>query len=480
MFSRALFCIFILGFAALSAAESRPNILFCIADDWGYGHASIYGDKVVKTPTFDRIAKEGMLFHQARSASPSCTPSRAAILTGQYPHRLEEGGQLHGFLPHKYPNYVYLLEDAGYAVGLTSKGWGPGKHEAGGYTREPAGPRFKDFAAFMETAPADKPFCFWLGSSDPHRPYEPGTGKQAGMQAADVNVPAYWPDNEVTRNDMLDYYVEVQRFDTMVGEAIKLLEQRGLLENTLIVITADNGAPFPRCKANLYDGGTRQPFAVRWGSKLKAGQTSHDFINLMDLAPTFLEAAGLKAPTEMTGRSLLPLFTGAEPLDSRKACFVERERHANVRAGDVGYPARAVRTPEFLYIRNFHPDRWPAGDPVAHKDPAREFGDVDDSPTKIYILEHKDEPAIKPFFDLCFAKRPAEELYDVANDPDNVKNLAADPAYAQAKSRLSGQLDQWMKDSSDPRATGDGVWDTYPYFGGQGKNRKNAAKPKAE
>src|SRR5262249_48595920 len=177
-------------------------------------------------------------------------------------------------------------------------------------------------------------------------------------------------------------------------------------------------------KANLYDGGTRQPLAVRWPARVKHGQVSDDFINLMDLAPTFLEAAGLKPTPEMTGHSFLRLLTGKQKSGSRNVVFLERERHANVREGSQGYPIRAIRTRDFLYLRNLRPDRWPAGDPQPYKDPNRPFGDCDDGPTKNYILDHREEPATQKFFELCFAKRPTEELYDLRNDPHQLNNLA--------------------------------------------------------
>lgn len=454
-------------------AESRPSILLCLADDWSYGHAGAYGDPVVKTPAFDRVAREGVLFHQAYSASPSCTPSRAAILTGQYPHRLEEGGQLHGFLPKKFPNYVDLLEAAGYAVGLTSKGWGPGRAEVGGYSRNPAGPNFRNFAAFLATLAPGQPFCFWLGSNDPHRPYKKNSGVESGMDPTAVRVPPYWPDAQDTRRDVLDYYLAVQRFDSSVADALSRLEQSGRLDNTLVVISGDNGMPFPRCKANLYDGGTRQPLAIRWPARVRAGQVSAAFVNLIDLAPTFLEAAGLAVAAVMTGRSLLPLLEEREPAGTRTRVFLERERHGNFHANGGGYPARAIRTADFLYIRNFAPDRWPAGDPVAPVPPGRVFGDVDESPTKELILTRRDDPEMSRFFALSFGKRPAEELYDVRSDPDNVRNLAADPNSRATVVRLRMELDDWMRATGDPRAlkSDDDRWDKYPYFGGGASKR---------
>jgi len=464
------------GAVAAAAADVRPNILYCLADDWSWPHAGVYGDRVIRTPTFDRVAREGMCFNYCFSEAPSCTPSRAAMLTGQYPHRLEEGSCLWGFLPKKFAVYPDLLEKAGYVVGCTRKGWGPGDFRAGGFKRNPAGPNFKDFATFLKTVPDGKPFCFWFGSHDPHRPYEAGSGASIGLKTTHVVVPPYWPDNEVSRSDVLDYYWKVERFDREVGELLDLLDKAGKLTNTLVIMTGDNGWPFPRCKANLYDGGTRQPLAVRWPARCKAGQVCDDFINLMDLAPTCLEAAGLKPLPEMTSRSFLGLLTGAEKCGSRNTVFLERERHADVRAGDAGYPVRAIRTRDFLYLWNLRPERWPAGDPEAGKDPKRAFGDCDDGPTKNYILDHRDEPGMQKFFQLCFGKRPAEELYDLRKDPQQMDNVAGQSAYAAAQKQLRAQLVQWMKDTADPRAfKDDDHWDRYPYFGGGTGTKKAAA-----
>jgi arylsulfatase A-like enzyme len=468
--------LLVAGALAAAAADTRPNILYCLADDWSWPHAGVYGDRVIRTPTFDRVAREGMRFNYCFSAASSCTPSRAAMLTGQYPHRLEEGSCLWGFLPKKFPVYPDLLEKAGYVVGSTRKGWGPGDFRAGGFTHNPAGPSFKDLAAFLKTVPDGKPFCFWFGSHDPHRPYQAGSGASIGLKTDHVALPPFWPDNEVSRNDVLDYYGRVERYDREVGELLDLLDKTGKLTNTLVIMTGDNGWPFPRCKANLYDGGTRQPLAVRWPAKCQAGQVCDDFINLMDFAPTCLEAAGLKPLPEMTGHSFLGLVTGAEKPGSRNTVFLERERHANVRASDAGYPVRAIRTREFLYLRNLRPDRWPAGDPQAHKDPNRAFGDCDDGPTKNYILDHRDEPGMQQLFRLCFGKRPAEELYDLSKDPHQINNLAGHPEFAAAQKQLRAQLDQWMKDTADPRAVkDDDHWDSYPYFGGAAGAKKAGA-----
>ena len=467
-----------LAFASLTLAaiggaqaQDRPNIVFVIADDWSSPHANVHGDRVVRTPNFDRVAREGVLFTRAYCASPSCTPSRGAILTGQAVHRLENGGNLWSILPGRFAAYPDLLESSGYAVGFKGKGWAPGDERGGGRARNPAGPRARDFGAFLGSVAKDQPFCYWSGSQDPHRPYEAGAGAREGMDPAAVVVPTFLPDTPEVRADLLDYYSEVNRFDRDLGAILEELDNRGLAANTLVVVTSDNGMPFPRCKANLYDSGTRMPLAMRWPSRLPRGMAVDAFVSLTDLAPTFLEAAGLPALAGMTGRSLLPLIEAVvhrRPVVDRDAVFLERERHANVRAGDVGYPSRAVRTEKFLYIRNLRPDRWPAGDPVlVHS--VGPFGDVDGSPTKDLILDRRGDPAVKDAFRLAFEKRPAEELYDLEHDPDQVKDVARDEPHAAIKARLRARLDRWMVDTGDPLAndpgTGREPFDDYPYLG---------------
>ncbi len=464
---------------ALRAAQP-PSILLCLADNWSWPHAGVYGDKVVRTPNLDRAAREGVLFTHAFCASPSGSASRAAILTGQAPHRLEQGANLYGPLAKTFPVYPELLESAGYTVGMMRKGWGPGDFKAGGRARNPAGPAFRTFPEFFKSVPVGKPFCFWFGSHDPHRPYDKGFAIRSGMRPDQVVVPACLPDTPEVRSDILDYYMAIQRFDREVGQMFKVLEAAGRLDNTLVVITGDSGWPFPRGNANLYDSGTREPLIVRWPAKVSGGATRDDFINLTDLAPTFLEAAALRPAPEMTGHSFLGLLTGQAASASNSMVFLERERHANARKGDLGYPARAVRTREFLYVRNLRPDRWPAGDPEMSKS-VGPFGDCDNSPTKDLILARRAEPAMAKLFELCFAKRPEEELYDLLNDPNQMSNVAGQPQYADRLATLRAELDRWMTETKDPRASGGGdEFDRYPYVGGIKKMRLPSAQPSAE
>jgi arylsulfatase A-like enzyme len=462
------------------AAGRRPNILFCIADDWAWPHAGAYGDKVVQTPNFDRVAREGVLFSQAFCAAPSCTPSRSGVLTGQWIHRLAEGGNLNGTMSNRFPVYPDLLEASGYWVGLTGKGWSPGNFQAGGWKRNPAGENFPGFEKFLQERPAGKPFCFWFGSKDPHRGYEPGSGVASGLKPEDVVVPPYLPDRPEVRRDILDYYFAVQRFDRDLGEHLRLLEAAGELDHTIVVVSADNGWPFPYGKTSLYDAGSRQPLAIRWPARFKGGRVVETLVSLTDLAPTFLHAAGLTPPPDMTGRNLLPLLDG-KPLPGKNRVLLERERHANVREGDLSYPSRALRTPEFLFVRNFHPERWPVGDPDPYLQVGR-FGDIDGSPTKDLIVTHRHEPAIAPFFKLTIAKRPAEELYDLAKDPHQIHNLAGQTAYASIQKKLRAELETWLKETGDPRMISDDEpWNRYKYFfpqrpGGRYLSRQDMAQ----
>ena len=452
-------------------AAHRPNVLVCMADDWSFPHAGAYGDPVVRTPAFDRIARDGVLFEQAFVSSPSCTPSRSALLTGRYHWSLGEAANLWSTLDVKYPVYPLILEAAGYHVGFQGKCWGPGDLKAGGYvhTRPGGRPFPKGFRSFLNARPEGRPFCFWLGSHDPHRPYKAGTGRAAGIDPSRIRVPGFLPDVPAVRSDLADYYFEVQRFDGACAAALDLLEERGELENTLVVMSGDNGMPFPRCKSNLYDYGVRVPLAVRWGARVPAGRRVTDFVSFSDLAPTFLEAAGLSVPEEMNGRSLLAVLESScsgrvDP--SRDHALFGKERHVPAqKAPDMGgYPCRGIRTDRFLYIRNFAPDRWPAGVPEGATHPMGCFADCDNGPTKAFLMEHRRDPAYRRYFDLAFARRPAEELYDIEKDPGQAVNRAEEAAYEEVRSRLADRLTAALKATGDPRALGGKVsFDTFPY-----------------
>ncbi len=423
--------------------KSRPNILLLLADNWAFPHAGAYGDAVVRTPTFDRLAKEGVLFRHAFAPNPSCSPSRSLLLTGQPTHRLGEAASLYGPLSSTYPTYPETLAKQGYFVGFAGKGWGPGTAAQG----NPAGRSFNDFAAFLKARPAGQPFCFWFGSHDPHVPWNRGAARRATLAKDRLQIPPHLPDTPEVRDDLLGYYAEIEEFDAECGHLLELLGSE--LDNTLVVMTSDNGWQMPRGLANCYDLGVRIPLVARYPAQWKP-QERHDFVTLGALAPTFLQAAGLPAAGS--------LFSSQR----QDAVFLERERHANVRQGNLSYPIRGIRTADYLYLRNYEPDRWPAGDPEFYW-AVGPYGDVDDSATKRYLLRHRPQPA----FDLCFAKRPAEELYDVRRDPGQIHNLAAQPAHQKTKQNLATRLDVWLRETQDPRATNPHTdqWDRAPYSG---------------
>jgi N-sulfoglucosamine sulfohydrolase len=497
-----------------------PNILFLFADDWGR-YASAYrtvdGEKslnaVVKTPNFDRVAREGVLFTNAFVPAPSCTPCRSALLSGQYWWRTGRGAILRGAVwDRAIPTYPLLLQDAGWHIGFTGKVWSPGTPADAPYgapanryakagsaissygelmmaaADRPAKQReifaqvAANFSQFLADRKPNQPWCYWFGPTQTHRMWAAGSGKTLwGIEPDSLKgrLPAFLPDNELVRADIADYLGEVQSVDAALGVLLQELEKAGELNRTFIVVSGDHGMPgMPRGKCTLYGFGTRVALAVRWPRFIPLGRTVDDFVNLMDLAPTFLEAAGLKPLQAMSGRSLLPLLMShksglVDP--TRSFVITGRERHVDTaREGNLPYPHRAIRTKDWLYIRNFAPDRWPMGAPANErsapeavaKNTFATFADMDAGPTKAWLVAHGAEPANKKFYDLAFAKRPAEELYDLRNDPDEINNIAADPACADIRAKLNAQLMEELKRTGDPRVTGDGsTYDKPPFAG---------------
>lgn len=443
-----------------AAPDQRPNILILMADDWGWPHAPVYGDKVVKTPALDLIAKDGVVFDHAYCSSPSCAPSRAALFTGQDFWRLEEGANLLGTLPAKFPVYNDFLKKAGYVIGSLGKGYSPANLAAGGRTENPSGPSMGPtvsgavFGKFLATVPADKPFCFWFGSRDPHRPYKKGSGVKAGIDPVKVQVPGFLPDVPEVRSDFCDYYLMVRKFNDDAMNAIEELKKTGRFDNTLIFITGDNGAPFPHGKTQIYEWGVHQPLAICWKARVPGGRLVTDYVNFTDFAPTILQAAGIPVPEEMTGKSLLPLLLSDKSgqIDpERDAVVVGRERHTG------SYPMRAIRTKDFAYIRNFATDRDP-----------NQYGRG--GPSMEYMMAHKDDsPELKRLYAASFGPRPAEEFYDLRKDPNELNNLADNPEYASIKKQLSGRLNSCLLKTQDPRVLGKGeLFDNYGTWDGKG------------
>ena len=509
--------------AATVAEENQPNIFFFFADDWGR-YASVYDsfgpNRALRTPVMDRFAREGIRFNNAHVTAPSCTPCRSSLLSGQYFYRTGLGAILQGARwDAAIPSYPLLLEKAGYHIGYMYKVWSPGTPidaPYGGKAREyaQAGRRFctfsqnatklveagkspeeakreicaevmQNFEAFLAARPAGRPFCYWFGPTNTHRKWTQGSGKALwGLdpEALRGRMPKFLPDVPEIREDMCDYFGEVLALDRMFGLFLEKLEAMGERENTLIVVSGDHGIPgFPRGKCNLYDIGTQVPLFVQWKSRVPGGRVVDDFVNLMDLAPTFLEAGGEPVPDCMTGRSILALLLSRKSgqIDpTRDYVVTGRERHvAQAREGALPYPQRAIRTRDFLYIRNFAPDRWPMGTPTGLDDPATEpsfeqirentfvcFADMDASPTKAWMVKNRRDPQWQQQWQLGFEKRPAEELYDLRQDPDQMRNVADEPAYANTRAELSKRLMDILQATGDPRVLGDGLTFERPPF----------------
>lgn len=491
---RILFSVIVMfvtmGLSSIALANnqaSRPNILFCIADDASFPHMGAYGCSWVKTPGFDRVAREGLLFTNAYTPNAKCAPSRACILTGRNSWQLKEAGNHMAFFPAEFKTYVEALADSGYTVGKTAKGWAPGVAvDATGKRRNLAGPAFNqvrtkppakgispiDYAAnfeqFLKESPQKKPWCFWYGGLEPHRRYEYGSGvKKAGKKITDIDrVPAYWPDNEVIRNDMLDYAFEIEHFDRHLARMLKLLEQRNELDNTIIVVTADNGMPFPRVKGQEYERSNHLPLAIMWKRGIKTGnRVIDDYVSFIDFAPTFVEAAGLKwEDTGMqpaTGQSLSDIFRSEKSgvvNPKRDHVLIGKERHDIGRPSDQGYPIRGIVKGGMLYLKNEEPGRWPAGNPETG------YLNCDGSPTKSAILQFRRDGMQEHFWSLAFGKRKPEELYSIQDDPECMKNLAALPKYQDIKNSLKQQMFSELTAQKDPRVLGNSsIFEGYRY-----------------
>jgi uncharacterized sulfatase len=455
-------------------AKTPPNILLIIADDLSWAHLGAYGCKNVNTPNIDRLASEGVLFSHAFVSTSSCTPSRASLLTGRNGFELEQGATLWGYLPEKFITYQDLFMASGFAVGATGKGWGPGflmdrkTNPAGKLYNDIEYEPYKiqgeniwlstiDYAANFEQflkESGDRPFCFWMGTHEPHRGYAPGLAEAEGMtNTGEISVPPFLPDDPAVKKDINDYLFEVRHIDRQVGELLTVLERHHKLDNTIIVFTSDNGMPFPRSKATLYDYGTRMPLIIWWGANIDGGREVNDLISLTDLAPTFLEASGLEVPKNMSGKSLLSVLRSdrsGRADTTRDKVFTYRQRHSWCCAGGETFASRAVRTDDFLFIWNARPDIIP--------------GDVDGSPTKTLLIENKE--SFPETYHLSFGRRPEFELYDVRSDPYQVKNLARSPQHAFVADSLKQLLFDYLESRKDPIMSGnEDIFRLSPYFG---------------
>jgi arylsulfatase A-like enzyme len=459
--------------ASADDASSVPNVLFIIADD-ASSHFGAYGCNWAKTPNIDGLAARGLVFENAYTPTAKCAPSRSSILTGRNPWQLEAAANHQAHFPPHFKVFTEAMSEAGYYVGAQGKFWGPGDAQtldgkprtwglvtSGGESHQDDGGA--KFRSFLTQRPEGKPFFFWFGSTNPHRGYEPDSGLAAGKKPSDVDhVPAYWPDSDVVRRDMLDYAIEIELYDRQVGSVLKALEESGETDNTLVVVTSDHGMPFPRVKGHNYDLSNRVPMIACWPRGIQSpGRRVKDFVSLIAMAPTFLEVMHLDPEkagiAPITGASLTDIFRDQPSVD-RSIVIIGRERNdAWARPGSeagLGYPVRGIRIDKWLYLHNFEPDRWPCGDV--------ELGllDTDASPTKTLISESDNADR---YWQFCFGKRPQEELFDLSVDPDCVNNLTTQSAYRDRADSMQAILFSELMKQQDPRVLGQGeVFDNYP------------------
>jgi N-sulfoglucosamine sulfohydrolase len=428
-----LFLFLLSNSAVLSAepgAKGRPNILLVITDDESWLEKSAYGWSKVATPHFDRVAREGVLFRYAYTSAPSCAPSRAALLTGRNFWELEQGAFIQAWLPKKFAAFPKLLSDAGYHTGRIGKGWGPGVFPSEGHDGDVAGKVYNaarlakpekhvsaidymaNFSRFLDERKEGAPFFCWLGIMEPHGPWAMANRVKLemkfGVSVDDIAMPGFLEDTPKVRGQRADMLYEVKLADEMLGKALAELERRGELENTIVVVTSDNGTACEGSKASPYDWGVHQPLAVRWPGVVSGGRSVDDFVNFSDLAPTLLEATGVVVPQGMSGRSLMPILRASQSgrIDSSRSWVA------------TGLEWHGELPPECLASRTIRDHRFQ------------------------YIVRFSREGV------------STEEFYDLENDPDHRRNLVTIDEFAAERDALKARLKQYQLQTNDPRGTG--------------------------
>lgn len=441
----------------LEALKHLPNIVLILADDLGWSDLSPFGHESIMTPNLQRLADEGMRFERAFLTTSSCSPSRASLLTGRYPHQTD-AEQLHWPLPKEQVTFVEKLREKGYWTGAAGK-WHLGDEvrdrfdqileadesgfqlpadasaESGDFAESSEGDARSgctDWVPLLRERPLGRPFFLWLASLDPHRPYESGILEE-GARREEVSLPPYHPDTPAVRADYQAYYDEITRLDRYVGEVLRELDAQGLTEKTLILFLSDNGRPFPRDKTTLYDSGIRTPLIARWPNHIAPGSISPRLVSSVDLAKTILSIAEIEKPgISFQGYDFSPLFAQPDkPI--REYIFAEKNWH------DYEDRARAVRNERYKYIRNDYPDL-----------PLTPPADVVRSATYVELLRLLEKDSLEPASQVHFqAPRPAEELYDLRLDPHELVNLASDERYRPVLEAMRAALSDWESKTDD-------------------------------
>lgn len=454
MQSRSISLAFIIGWLFITSAygqsidaSANKNVLLIIADDLGR-ELGCYGDEDARTPNIDRLASEGTRFANAFASVASCSPSRSTILTGMHAHQNGQYGLAHP--PHAQQTFEWvqslpkLLNDAGYRTGIIGKNhvrpksvypYGKELGPAHGDTRSPSG---MSEAARQFISAGDAPFFLLMGFVDPHRAGSTFATKdkknddyaEVRFDPQTLTVPAYLPDTPEVRKDLAAYYQAIARLDECVGRTLKVLEETGHREDTLVIFVSDNGMPFPGAKTTVYDAGVHLPLIVRQPGA--SGNINAAMVSFLDILPTILEWTGAAGPTyELSGQSLLGQLSKTDDTE-RDHAFSSYIFHEI----DMYYPMRSIRTRQHRLIWN-----------LAHQLPFPSAGDIAGSPSHESIRKTGKAGGrrVEDYF-----HRPEFELYDIQNDPDELKNLANDPAQGETLEKLKGKILQMMRQTKDP------------------------------
>jgi N-sulfoglucosamine sulfohydrolase len=407
----------------------RPNFIVFIADDAAWSDCGPYGNHNIKTPNINKLAEEGVVFNNAFLTTSSCSPSRCGILTGRYPHATG-APELHMPLPADQLLFAGELQKAGYFTAVAGKYHiGPKRTEFDTiYGGSPSG--CEHWVEALQNRPENKPFFLWLAALDPHRAYFPNTIPEP-HRPEDVIVPPYLPDNDSTRKDLALYYDEISRMDSYIGKVMAELKKQGVDENTLVIYMSDNGRPFPRAKTRMYDSGIKTPFIVRWPAKLKNGRAD-GLVSSIDIAPTFCELAEAGISETYQGNSFVPIL---ESYSAKTRDFIAAEHNWH----DYQAHERAVRNDKYLYIRNAFPEL--NASPPADAVRSITYQEM--------IKMHKANKLSENQLDCFIAPRPAEELYDVVNDPWQLHNLAESTEHANALDKMRKLLENWIIEFDD-------------------------------
>lgn len=419
-------------------AEGRPHVLVYLSDDHSQFDSRVYGETRIPTPNMEKLAADGMRFTHAFVASPSCAPSRAALLTGRVPSR--NGAEANHTYPH--PGLHSLVSDfkqAGYRVAAFGKvAHGPPDKQAWvGFDRlEPVRDIRKlkpAVARYIEQHSGGQPLCLFVGTSNPHVPWPMN---RIAENIASVPLPPHHLDTPETRRTRAAYLEEIRELDELLGE-LRTLAAKQLGHNVLFVHSSDHGSQWPFGKWNLYDYGIRVPLLAAWPGHIPAGRVSDAMVSWVDLLPTLLDAVGTDVPDGLDGRSFLPVLLGRKD--------THRDRIFTTHSGDGTmniYPIRSVRTAEWKLIHNLRPDLAHTN----HSDLHRKVG-AGSYWTEWAALAETD-PRAQSILDRYF-RRPEFELYHVAEDRWEMNNLAEDPSQAKRLAEMKAELRAWQTSVGD-------------------------------